>query len=146
MKTSRLFAALLYAAFAAAVCPGCATTSSSYEVLDSNVSQVQLRSFQTRAFDTADKQKMMQTVISTLQDLDFTVEKADYTLGTITGVKFVRGSIFKMTVSVRPRGDTQLLVRANAQYDLAAVESPGPYQDFFASLEKAIFLTAHQID
>jgi hypothetical protein len=51
-----------------------------------------------------------------------------------------------MTVTVRPRGQTQLLVRANAQYNLTAVEDPEPYQQFFAALEKSVFLTAHNVD
>ena len=44
-----------------------------------------------------------------------------------------------MTVTVRPRGETQMLVRANAQYMNQAVEEPKPYQDFFVSLEKSMF-------
>jgi hypothetical protein len=38
------------------------------------------------------------------------------------------------------------VVRANAQYMDKAVEDPKPYQDFFVSLEKSMFLTAHQVD
>ena len=49
-------------------------------------------------------------------------------------------------MTVRPRGATQMLVRANAQYMDKAVEDPKPYQDFFVALEKAMFLTAHQVD
>lgn len=41
---------------------------------------------------------------------------------------------------------TQLMVRASAQYNLKAIEDPEPYQQFFASLSKAIFLTAPQVD
>ena len=51
-----------------------------------------------------------------------------------------------MTVTARPRGETQLLIRANAQYGIKAVEDPEPYQDFFDALGKAMFLTAHQVD
>jgi len=51
-----------------------------------------------------------------------------------------------MTVIVRPRGEKQLLVRANAQYGIKSVEDAATYQDFFTTLEKAIFLTAHQVD
>jgi hypothetical protein len=52
----------------------------------------------------------------------------------------------RMTVSVRPRGETQTLVRANAQYNLQAVEDPLPYQQFFDALEQAMFLTAHHVE
>ena len=51
-----------------------------------------------------------------------------------------------MTVTARPRGTNQMLVRANAQYMDKAVEDPKPYQDFFTALEKSMFLTAHQVD
>ena len=123
---------------------GC--TSTTQQLLETDESQVKLRSIQTRAFDTADKQKTMRTVISTLQDLDFVIEKADEVLGTVTGTKFRNNNVLRITVTVRPKGDKQLLVRANAQYGLKAVDMPGPYQDFFVALEKSMFLTAHQVD
>ena len=123
---------------------GCATSKE--QVLKADQSQVQLRSIQTRAFDTSDKEKTMRTIISTLQDLDFVIDRADLDLGSITASKFTANTLLKMTVTVRPRSETQLLVRTNAQYGIKAIEDPEPYQDFFTSLEKAIFLTAHQVD
>ncbi len=122
---------------------GCATTQQS--LLDSESSQVQLRSIQTRAFDTTDKEKTLRTVMSTLQDLGFVIDKADATLGTVSATK-LKYYALRMTVTVRPRGETQLLVRANAQYNVQPVTDPESYQQFFASLEKAMFLTAHQAD
>ena len=122
---------------------GCATTQQ--RLLDSESSQVQLRSIQTRAFDTKDKEKTLRTVMSTLQDLGFVLDRADATLGTVSATK-LKGYALRMTVTVRPRGETQLLVRANAQYNVQPVTDPEPYQQFFASLEKAMFLTAHQAD
>lgn len=118
----------------------------SNQVLASNKSQVNLRSFQSRAFDTQNKTQTLRTIISTLQDLGFVLEKADQELGTVTGLKFVNNQNLKMSVSVRPRGQKQMLVRANAQYERHTVEDPLAYQDFFASLSKAMFLTAHEID
>ncbi|MBU2541134.1 MAG: hypothetical protein KJ593_04460 [Candidatus Omnitrophica bacterium] len=123
---------------------GCASTSS--QLLEASESQVQLRSMQTRAFDTTDKKKMLRTIISTLQDLDFVIDRADQVLGSVTGSKFTGNAVVKMSITVRPRGDKQLLVRANAQYGIKAIEDPEPYQDFFNALGKAIFLTAHQVD
>jgi len=122
---------------------GCATTQQ--RLLDSDQSQVQLRSIQSRAFDTTDKSKTLRTVIATLQDLGFVIDKADDVLGTVSATKLNYYAL-KMTVSVRPRGETQLIVRANAQYALKPVTEPKPYQDFFVALEKAMFLTAHQVD
>ena len=123
---------------------GCQTTSSS-QLLRADQSQVQTRNIQTRAFDTTDKNKTLRTVISTLQDLGFVVDKADEVLGSVSATK-LDGYQLRMTVTVRPRGQTQLLVRANAQYNLTAVEDPEIYQDFFTSLGKSMFLTAHNVD
>ena len=118
---------------------------STKQVLATKESQVQLRAIQTRAFDTTDRDKMLRTVIATLQDLGFIVDKADNVLGAVSATKLDRYTL-RMTVSVRPRGETQLLVRANAQYNITAVEDPEPYQQFFDALSKAIFLTAQQVD
>ncbi len=123
---------------------GCASTAK--KAFETSESQVKLRSMQTRAFDTTNKKIMMQNVISTMQDLDFVIDKADLTIGSVTGTKFLGYEVVKMTVTVRHRGEKQLLVRANAQYGIKSVEDVETYQDFFTALEKALFLTAHQVD
>ena len=123
---------------------GC-QTDSKQQVLAVTKSQVELRSFQTRAFDTTDKEKTLRTVMATLQDLSFVLDKADAILGTVSGTK-LDGYQLRITVTVRPRGETQMLVRANAQYNITAVEDPEPYQQFFIALEKSMFLTAHEVD
>jgi hypothetical protein len=131
------------------VLTGCATTHD--RLLDMDTSQVQLRSFQSRAFDTTDKEKTMRAIIATLQDLGFMLDRADYTLGVVAASKSradvlrAPGSL-RVTVTVRPRGEKQLMVRANAEYQLQPVTEPKPYQNFFNSLEKAMFLEAHQVD
>jgi len=83
--------------------------------------------------------------MSTLQDLGFVIDKADSTLGTVSATKLNYYSL-RMTVTVRPRGEKQLLVRANAQYNVQPITDPEPYQKFFTALEKAMFLAAHQAD
>ena len=122
-----------------------ACDTSKSKILEASSSAVQLRSMQTRAFDTVDQEKTLRTVIATLQDLGFVIDKADDGLGSVSGTK-LDGYQLRMTVSVRPRGQTQLLVRANGQYNLEAVEDPLPYQQFFDALEQAMFLTAHQVE
>ncbi len=82
-------------------------------VFDTGGSQVQLRSYQTRAFETTDREKTLRTVIATMQDLGFVISKADAGLGTVSGTKLADYEL-RMSVTVRPRGTTQLLVRANA--------------------------------
>ena len=133
---------LVLSAFALILTCGC---TASPAVLDAKTSQVNLRSFQSRAFDTTDKDKILRTVIATLQDLGFVVEAADEVLGSVTGTKLDKYAL-RMTVTVRPRGETQMVVRANAQFNDEAVEEPKLYQDFYVALEKALFLTAHQVD
>ena len=122
---------------------GCATTQE--RLLDSDTSQVQLRSIQTRAFDTTDREKTLRTVMATLQDLGFVIDQADATLGTVTATKLNRYAL-RATVSIRPRGETQTLVRVNCQYEDKPVTDPVPYQRFFTSLEKGMFLAAQQVD
>lgn len=107
--------------------------------------QLELRSMQSRAFDTNDKNMVVRTVIATMQDLSFVIDKADADLGTVSGTK-LGGYQIKMTVTVRPKSESQTLVRANAQYNLNAIEDPEVYQNFFTSLQKAMFLTAHSIE
>lgn len=120
---------------------GCATTNQ--RVLDSgDETQLQKRSYQTRVFDTADKEKVLRATISTLQDLGFVIDRADLILGSVSGTK-LDGHQIKITVSVRPKGADRMLVRANAQFNITPIEDPKHYQDFFASLGKSLFLTAH---
>jgi len=139
MKNTLLSILILFSLLIA----GCATTQQ--RLLDSNSSQVQLRSIQTRVFDATDIEKTLRTIMATLQDLGFVIDKADAELGTVTATK-LKYYALRMTVTVRRRGQTQLLVRANAQYNLRPITEPRPYQQFFAALEKAMFLTAHHVD
>jgi hypothetical protein len=122
----------------------CACTPSSSQVLASKESEVKLRSIQTRVFDTPDQNKTMRAVIATLQDLGFVVDKANESLGLVSATK-LSGYVLKMTVSIRSRGESQVLVRANAQYNIQAVEEPEPYQRFFDALSQSMFLAAHQM-
>jgi hypothetical protein len=123
---------------------GCQVNSRD-QVLAVDRTQVQLRSVSTRSFDTADRNLTVRNVIATLQDLNFVIDKADEALGTVSATKF-DGYVMRMTVTVRPRGQRQMAVRASAQYNMAAVSDAKPYQQFFSALEKAMFLTANETD
>lgn len=135
----------LLLAFASLLLLAACQADSRKQILATDQSQVALRSIQQRAFDTTDKPRTLRTVIATMQDLGFVIDKADDVLGSVSGTK-LDGYQLRMTVSVRPRGETQMLVRANAQFNLTAVDDPEPYQQFFASLERSMFLTAQQVD
>jgi len=125
------------------VAGGCVSTQS--RLLDSDTSQLQIRSIQTRAFDTTDQEKTLRAVMLTLQDLGFVLTSGEAGLGSVSGSKWNR-SLMRITVSVRPRGETQTLVRANCQLDQKLVTDPVPYQMFFSALSKTMFLEAHQVE
>ena len=138
---------LLAIAASTLILTGCQTTKD--RVLDSSATgqtSVELRAIQSRSFDTADKQKTMRTVIATLQDLGFVVDKADLDLGSVSATK-LSGYALRITVNVRPGASGKnMIVRANAQYNITPVTDPKPYQDFFVSLQKSMFLTANNVD
>lgn len=120
---------------------GCASTP---KATDGAVA-LKLRAMQTRAFDTTDVNKTIRTAMATLQDLGFVIDNADAQLGSVTASKLDR-YVIKMTVTARKRGESQLLVRANAQYNVTPVEDAKFYQEFFAAFSKAMFLEAQEID
>tara|TARA_B100001248_G_C27372138_1_gene452227 strand:+ start:1287 stop:1709 length:423 start_codon:yes stop_codon:yes gene_type:complete len=121
----------------------CATTTA--RILDTEESAVKLRSIQSRAFDTTDKEKTLRTIIATMQDLSFVINKADLELGSVSGTK-LKGYKLDMTVTVLPRGEKQIVVRANASLGINPIVEPEPYQDFFSSLSKAMFLEAQDVN
>ncbi|MDH6248998.1 hypothetical protein M2129_000975 [Polynucleobacter sphagniphilus] len=139
---------LMIAISATTLLVGCNATMKE-RVLDSNAggqTSVELRSIQSRSFDTTDKAKTMRSTIATLQDLGFVIDKADLELGTVSATK-LSGYALRMTVSVRPGASGKnMIVRASAQYNNVAVTDPKPYQDFFVSLQKSMFLTANEVD
>lgn len=140
---------LTFLAFAAStvLLTGCQTTKE--RVLDSSAdgqTSVELRAMQSRSFDTVDKQKTMRSVIATLQDLGFVVDKADLDLGSVSATK-LSGYALRITVSVRPGASGKnMIVRANAQYNNMPVNDAKTYQDFFVSLQKSMFLQANNVD
>ncbi len=121
---------------------GCANTTNQHVLDTGDETQLQKRSYQSRIFDTADKERVLRATISTLQDLGFVIDRADLMLGSVSGTK-LQGSQIKITVSVRAKGNDRMLVRANAQFNITPVEDPKQYQDFFSSLEKSLFLSAN---
>ena len=121
---------------------GCAAPTA---VITASGSQVELRQMQTREYETLDKRGTLRSVVSTLQDLGFVIDKADYELATISATKLQNYEI-RMTVTVRVREGDRLAVRANARFNEKPIEDPNAYQDFFVSLDKAMFLTLHQVD
>jgi hypothetical protein len=132
-------------AFVALAVSACQTTKPQ-EVLLSQKSPVELRAMQGRVYDTTDRPKTIRTVIATLQDLGYSIEKVEAGAGTVSARKLAQ---LEMTVSVFPRGQRQMTVRANAvvrtEVGASQVDAPEFYQQlFFEPLSKALFLTASQ--
>ncbi len=124
------------------VISACATH---HNAITAGGSQLEIRQIQTRTYDTLDRRATLRSVVATLQDLGFVIDKADYELATISATKLQNYEI-RMTVTVREKGGNRLAVRANARFNNRPIEDPASYQDFFAALSKAMFLTAQQID
>jgi len=138
-----LFAAVGVAALILAGCQ-----SQPKEVMLSQKGAVELRAMQGRMFETGDRAKTIRTVIATLQDLGYSIEKVEAGAGTISARKL---NALQMTVTVFPRGDRQMVVRANAivstEAESSQVDAPEFYQQlFFEPLSKALFLAANQDD
>ena len=113
-------------------------------ILETSEPQVKLRSMQSRVFDITDHNLLLRTIIATFQDLGFVIDDAEESLGTVSGTKR-SGYSLRMTVSIRPRGTQQTIVRSSIQFNLQIIEEPEPYQYFFATLSKALFLEAQPV-
>jgi uncharacterized lipoprotein YajG len=114
-------------------------------ILETNEPQVKLRSMQSRVFDITDHNQLLRIIIATFQDLGFVIDDAEESLGTVSGTK-LSGYALRMTVSIRPRGTHQMIVRSSLQYNLQTIEDPETYQYFFSTLSVALFLEAQPID
>lgn len=53
-----------------------------------------------------------------------------------------RNDLTRISITLRPRGETQLLVRTSIQHNIRAVEDPEVYQHFYKLLGQSLFLAA----
>ena len=105
--------------------------------------QLKLRSLETRTFEVASREQAVRAVIATLQDLDFIVERANAGFGVVTAARFAEPNytdVIAVTVTVRPQEGGKMQIRANAIFNNKPITEPKVYQNFFAALERAIFL------
>ncbi|MBI3357117.1 MAG: hypothetical protein HY038_10185 [Nitrospirae bacterium] len=123
---------------------GCAAPEPSVDLLAPTEAQMKIRSVQTRTFDVKDRPLAMRGVIAALQDLGFIIERANEPLGLVTAARFAEPNFYDVvgvTVTVRPQAEGRMLIRANAIYNNKPIEDPKVYQNFFATLERALFIT-----
>ena len=124
---------------------GCATAPKEEEtnLLAPTEEQMKLRTFQSRTFDVADRNQAIRGVIAALQDLGFIIERANDSMGVVTAARFAEPryyDVMGVTVTVRPQGEGKMLIRANAIYNNEPVTDPKVYQNFFATLERSLFI------
>lgn len=139
LRKSVLSLALAAAAFLLSSC----AVPPEQVAFEDEASQLRVRSVQSRTFDLPDRIKAMRAVLATLQDLDFVIDQADSRLGLITATR-LQGYQLQITIMIHEREAGRLLVRASCQVGVSPVQDPEPYQEFFASLEKELFLATQQ--
>lgn len=124
--------------------PGC--TALNDRILgNDNQSTLAKRSYQSRMFAT-NSDKVLRNVVSTLQDQDYVIDRADKELSVVTASKASGMVKTKITVTVRAKEKEQTIVRANAVRNFDQIEDPKFYQVFFNALAQSLFLEAQSID
>jgi hypothetical protein len=122
---------------------GCTAPEQPQTLLAPTEAQLKIRTIQTRTYDVTDRNQAIRAVIASLQDLGFIVERANEPLGLVTAARFAEPNYYDVvtiTVTVRQLSDAQLTIRANAIYNNKPIEDPKVYQNFFASLERSLFI------
>jgi hypothetical protein len=133
----------IVATAALVIVQGCAAPQPSQDLLAPTEAQTKIRSVQTRSFDVKDRQMAMRGVIAALQDLGFIIERANEPLGLVTATRFAEPNFYDVvgvTVTVRDEAEGRMTIRANAIYNNKPIEDPKVYQNFFATLERSLFV------
>ena len=141
MKMTLLPAGLLLAGILSL--QGCVPPQATQDLLAPTDAQMKMRSLQTRTFDLKDRNAAIRGVIASLQDLGFIIERANEGLGLVSAARFAEPNYYDVvTITVTVRQDTpeKMSIRANAIYNNKPIDDPKVYQNFFASLQRALFL------
>jgi hypothetical protein len=123
---------------------GCTAPKAPPDLLAPTEAQMKLRSFQTRNFDEVGRKQAIRGVIAALQDLGFIIERANEPLGLVTAARFAEPNYYDVlgvTVTVRLQESGSVMIRANAIYNNKPVEDAKVYQNFFATLQRSMFIT-----
>lgn len=146
---------------------GCATTESAPD--GAPQSQVEVRQFQTRSYDVAEQALVMKAMLNVLQDLSFIVRTADAQLGVISAEKWSniehskkelkkakkekialpQTAVMECTANVTMVGgraqvrvvfQQRVMGPGGTVVEVTRVEDAAFYQEFFARVDKGIFL------
>ncbi len=121
----------------------CASPKPAPNLLAPTDEQMKLRSMQSRSFEVSDRSLAIRGVIEALQDLGFIIERANADLGLVSAARFAEPRYFdvvSVTVTVRRKNPQEVEIRANAIYNNEPVSDPKVYQNFFATLERSMFI------
>ncbi|MBI5204723.1 MAG: hypothetical protein HZA11_07390 [Nitrospirae bacterium] len=115
--------------------------------------QLQVREFQSRIYDTGDIKMVMKTMINVLQDDGFIVRNAEKDLGLLSAEKSdtVRKRVYITECSanvseygkktrVRINFLLKIMNRRGGIYKIGEIEDPEYYQDFFLKVDKGLFI------
>ncbi len=122
----------------------CAPPQPGPDLLAPTAAQMKLRSYQSRSFEVTDPSQAMRGVVAALQDLGFIIERANEPMGLVTAARFAEPNytdVMGITVTVRPQTEGHMMIRANAIYNNKPIEDPKVYQNFFATLERSLFIS-----
>jgi len=126
-----------------ALLASCTAPKPSVNLLAPSEAPTKMRAIQSRTFELKDRLVALRGVMAVLQDLGFVLERANEELGLVTGAKFAEPNyldVVAITVTVRPQEGGKFLVRVNAIYNNKPIEDPEVYQNFFAALERSLFV------
>ena len=147
---------------------GCSSTN-----ITAQKTQLQVREFQTRSFNTKDVRLVMKAMINVLQDEGFIIKSANIDLGLLSATKEVEGNrdvmsigsivirdtgginstITECSANISEYGD-QVKVRVNFQKkavdakgvrEVGSVEDEKYYQSFFAKVDKSVFIEKEKL-
>lgn len=102
------------------------------------------RSIESRSFQMTTQPKMIEAIVTTLQDMGYIIIRTDKMIGFVTATRF-SDDIIELTVTTQPQHNS-IIVRASARVnDLSLTDDPTFYQNFFNHLSQALFLNANKI-
>jgi hypothetical protein len=138
------------------------------------LSSVEMRSFQTRTYDTTDTRLVMKAMINALQDIGYIIKTADADLGVLTaekwtnvahskrevkkarkdGTSLANSQVFECTANVSPHGQQcrvrmtfqrKVLDQAGGVMEAQIIDDATFYQTFFNSVGKSVFLQKENV-